>query len=84
MIRFSNFDESAIKEEVEDWNDIICIDSGSDYLIGYDGKNIYGVGNNYYEQFKKDINNCMYEDIMLPERKTENSAGYDFLSSFDF
>ena len=32
------------------------------------------------KQFKKDIPDGNYDDIVLPYRKTMNSAGYDFIS----
>lgn len=48
-------DNDEIKEEVSAWSNIIAIDAGSDYLIGFDGDNIYGVGNNRYGQFKKEV-----------------------------
>ena len=82
-------DDITIKEEVEDWNDIICIASGSDYLIGYDGKTIYGVGNNSYEQFKKEnkkkftlekVNDIEYtldeEKITIQFNGVSNASGY--------
>ena len=47
-------DNDSIKKEVEMWSNIIAIDAGSDYLIGFDGVSIYGVGNNSYNQFKKE------------------------------
>ena len=39
-----------------------------------------------FKQFKKDIKDDkkLYEEYKLPERKTENSAGYDFLAIEDF
>jgi len=50
-IEISNDD---ISETVSEWSNIIAIDAGSDYLVGFDGKNIYGVGNNSYNQFVKE------------------------------
>lgn len=47
-------DNDEIIQQVNEWSNIIAIDAGSDYLIGFDGKNIYGVGNNDYDQFRKD------------------------------
>ena len=43
-----------VEEEVNEWSNIIAIDAGKDYLIGFDGKNIYGVGKNNYNQFTKE------------------------------
>ena len=45
-----------------------------------------------YEQFKKDIDEglpeeiikSMYDNIKLPKRATQNSAGYDFFAPFAF
>lgn len=38
------------------------------------------------KQFNKDAMNkiCNYEDIILPKRATQGSAGYDFFSVMDF
>lgn len=37
------------------------------------------------EQYTKDLSNkCSYEDILLPERATKLSAGYDFKSPIEF
>lgn len=36
-----------------------------------------------FKQFAKDIELGEYSDIILPYRKTENSAGYDFISFLD-
>ena len=47
-------DNDTIRSQVEEWSNIIAIDAASDYLIGFDGKKIYGVGNNRYGQFKKE------------------------------
>lgn len=40
------------EDEVESWTKMIAIDSGDDYLIGFDGENIKGVGKNFYHQFE--------------------------------
>jgi transcriptional regulator with XRE-family HTH domain/alpha-tubulin suppressor-like RCC1 family protein len=45
-------DNDEISRQVDNWSNIIAIDAASDYLIGFDGKKIYGVGNNRYGQFK--------------------------------
>ena len=47
-------DNDEISKEIEKWSNIIAIDGASDYLIGFDGKNVYGVGNNRYGQFVKE------------------------------
>ncbi len=36
-----------------------------------------------FRQFAKDIEDGEYNDIVLPVRKTKNSAGYDFISFKD-
>lgn len=44
-----------------------------------------------FEQYKKDVNSSMdnidihmeYDDIQLPKRATQNSAGYDFYAPYD-
>lgn len=51
---YIEIDNDEIQEKVSEWSNIIAIDSGKDYLIGFDGKNIYGVGNNRYNQFVKE------------------------------
>ena len=47
-------DNDEIKEQIEKWSNIIAIDGASDYLIGFDGVRVYGVGNNAYHQFVKE------------------------------
>ena len=47
-------DNDQIRNEVEKWSNIIAIDGASDYMIGFDGVKIYGVGNNAYHQFVKE------------------------------
>ena len=39
-----------------------------------------------FNQFKKDVKNDykLYEEYLLPQRKTNNSVGYDFLAIEDF
>lgn len=44
----------AAQNEVDSWSNIIAIDAASNYLIGFDGKEIKGVGKNTYNQFVKD------------------------------
>lgn len=50
-------DNTQIEEEIKNWSNIIAIDGASDYLIGFDGIKIYGVGNNNYGQFVKQVLN---------------------------
>ncbi len=47
-------DNDEIASQVGQWSNIIAIDAASDYLIGFDGVKIYGVGNNNYHQFVKE------------------------------
>lgn len=47
-------DNESIRNDIANWSNIIAIDGASDYLIGFDGKKIYGVGNNSYGQFVKE------------------------------
>ena len=51
---YIEIDNDEIVEEVSEWSNIIAIDAGKDYLIGFDGRNIYGVGVNKYNQFVKE------------------------------
>lgn len=44
-------DNYEVKEEVESWTNIIAISSGDDYIVGYDGKEIFGAGSNKYNQY---------------------------------
>lgn len=46
-------DDELIVKEVESWSNIIAIAAGDEYIIGFDGTNIYGAGNNDYHQFEK-------------------------------
>ena len=47
-------DNDEIAAQVEQWSNVIAIDAASDYLIGFDGIRVYGVGNNSYHQFVKE------------------------------
>ena len=51
---YIEIENDEISAQVNDWSNIVAIDSGKDYLIAFDGKNIYGVGNNSYNQFVKE------------------------------
>lgn len=46
-------DNETMKLDVENWSSIIAIAGGYNYLVAYDGENIYGTGENIYEQFDK-------------------------------
>ena len=82
-------DNSSIRSEIEKWSNIIAIDGASDYLIGFDGKKIYGVGNNRYNQFVKEelikqrldmVSNVIYtidEDyVSVQFDSVSNASGY--------
>ncbi len=47
-----DIDNYLIQEEVESWENVIAIAAGKDYLVGYDGHEILGVGKNTYKQFE--------------------------------
>lgn len=76
-------------EEVNEWSNIIAIDAGKDYLIAFDGKNIYGIGKNNYNQFTKEekqkttleqVKNIEYiidkDKINILFDEVRNSSGY--------
>lgn len=44
-------DSDEYIDAVKEWTGIIAIAAGDDYLVGFDGKNIYGIGNPKYNQF---------------------------------
>lgn len=86
---YIEIDNDEIIEEVSDWSNIIAIDAGKDYLIGFDGKNILGVGNNKYNQFVKEekqkatlekVSDIEYqldqENIYIQFEGVNNSSGY--------
>ena len=86
---YIEIDNDEIIEEVSEWSNIIAIDAGKDYLIGFDGKNILGVGNNSYNQFVKEekqkstlekVSNIEYqldqENIYIQFEGVNNSSGY--------
>ena len=47
-------EDARMEKEVAKWKNIIAIDSGSEYLIAFDGEKIYGAGRNEYHQFVSD------------------------------
>lgn len=86
---YIEINNDQIKEEVSEWSNIIAIDSGSDYLVGFDGKNVYGVGNNRYNQFIKEekqkitlekVSNIEYtideEGVNVQFNGVHNASGY--------
>ncbi len=82
-------DNNEIRDQIEKWSNIIAIDAASDYLIGFDGVKIYGVGNNSYHQFVKEelvkqrldmVSNVEYtigdEYISVQFDPVSNASGY--------
>ena len=82
-------ENDEIKEKVNEWSNIIAIDAGKDYLIAFDGKNIFGVGKNSYNQFAKEekqkktlekVSNISYsldqEKIYVDFDGVNNANGY--------
>lgn len=77
-------------KEVDNWQNIIAIDGNDDCLIGFDGENIYGVGNNEYhlfaseeketkklnkvENIRIDYNN---KEVNVTFDEVENAISYD-------
>ena len=45
--------DQSMQNEVSEFENIIAIDAGDDYLIAFDGQKIYGAGKNNYHQFEK-------------------------------
>ena len=56
-----SIDNNLYKKEVESWQEIISIAAGDDYLVAYDGENIFGIGNNTYNQF--DISKSLIQTL---------------------
>lgn len=86
---YIEIDNDEISERVFEWSNIIAIAAGKDYLIGFDGKNIMGVGNNSYNQFVKEekqkstLEKCSGIEYMLDQENiyiqfegVNNSSGY--------
>lgn len=86
---YIEIDNDEISEQVSEWSNIIAIAAGKDYLIGFDGKNIMGVGNNSYNQFVKEekqkstLEKCSGIEYMLDQENiyiqfegVNNSSGY--------
>jgi dUTP pyrophosphatase len=59
-----------------------------DVFLFVRGENMRKLEKISYEQFKKDLGEYsskeLYESLILPNRHTSNSAGYDFHAVFDF
>ena len=86
---YIEIDNDQIIEEVNNWSNIIAIDAGSDYLVGFDGKTVYGVGVNKYNQFVKEekqkitlekVSNIQYtidaENVNVQFEGVNNASGY--------
>lgn len=86
---YIEIDNDQIIEEVNNWSNIIAIDAGSDYLVGFDGKTVYGVGVNKYNQFIKEekqkitlekVSNIQYtidaENVNVQFEGVNNASGY--------
>ena len=79
-------DDEDIVTEVNKWTNIIAISSAGNCLIGYDGENIYAVGDNEYLVSKKNkivtlsqvsnVNVDINETIDVSFDKVENASGY--------
>lgn len=88
-------EDSKMKKEVAKWENIIAIDAGSDYLIAFDGKQIYGAGNNAYHQFEKtneemivleqvgNVNVSFGDNILVSYDVIENASGYEIIINDD-
>ena len=88
-------EDTKMKKEVSKWENIIAIDAGGDYLIGFDGKKIYGAGNNEYHQFEKtseemitleqvgNVNVSFGENILVSYEAVENASGYELILNDD-
>ncbi len=62
----SSLDEEMVSE-VKKWENISAIDAGKDYLIGFDGENIYGTGKNSFSQFEKEETVKEKSETIKPE-----------------
>jgi len=84
-----DIDHETISNEVSNWSNIISIDAGEEYLVAYDGKEIYGVGQNNYHQFNtsevnkqilaqvSNVDVLTYEDhIEVQYSGVKNASGY--------
>ena len=78
---YIDIDNYKIAEEVATWKDIKAIDAGIDYLVAYDGINIYGVGNNAYGQFELSESQKMQLNAVSNIKVTYEE--YDLKVSFD-
>ena len=56
-------EDTTMEKDVSKWKNIIAIAASDEYLIAYDGSEIYGTGKNDYHQFKQEI----IEKAILPQ-----------------
>ena len=56
-------EDYLIIEAVNQWQDIVDIAASNNSLVAYDGDNVYGIGENTYEQF---IKTSVLESTQLP------------------
>ena len=84
---FIEIDNDKYIEEVNEWSNIIAIASGNDYLVGFDGKNIYGIGKNTYNQFiaeeKKKITLETVNNIEYNIKQNEIDIQFDGIKNAD-
>lgn len=76
----------SLKESiVSNWKNIIAIDGGNDYLIGFDGKDIHGVGKNNYHQFESEETILQslpqVKNILVDYNKTNVKVSFDAVSN---
>lgn len=81
-------ENDKFEEIVTGWNNIIAIDAYDNYLVAYDGLNIYGAGKNDYHQFDdgKDDTQTL-PPVKNVEVKIENSfirVQFDPVANCDF
>lgn len=85
-------EDEEMLNAVKEWKKIISIDAGKDYLIGYDGEEIFGAGNNKYNQFEKEeivkiklpqvsrdaiVIDFLEKTIEVSLNSVENAIGYE-------
>ncbi|MDY6063089.1 MAG: helix-turn-helix domain-containing protein [Erysipelotrichaceae bacterium] len=80
-------DNYLIEERISKWK-VKSIASGPDYLVGFDGNKLYGVGNNKYNQFEKDQNDLKelapIENVTAVVGENEVKFSYDFIANADY
>lgn len=71
-----------IEKEINSWSNIISIASGEDYLVGFDGDNIYGAGNNAYNQFSQ-YNDVKTNKLANPTNLEVNATSKTVVFTWD-